>query len=589
MILRRLVAGVAAGVAGVVLAVSLPAAPARAAGVAWWLPSSWVTVASGTVEAARAVLAGVGSFSVDPGSDPVTIGAGPTPDGIACGFRITALAFDPATYRLTVTYSRTYSQNCSSTTVDGYANFSQYVCGDGTYEGAGSHYVPATTTTAVIQYSASYGGCSTRGGVVGFGSPGQGGFNQWNAFRYSLAGGLLTTVTSVTCRNLSTGVDSVISESSVGASVAPAPVCPAGTVPVRVVVTSAGSVVSDASITSSALANYGAYMGDPGGWEWRSGSQPSDCWIQKSADPSMVIALSASVCSEAHDNGYGQAEEQPDCGADVVCSMVQATKDFLGRILNGIATTANRIAGLVESVRSAIQSAVQTVVDTIESVIQSVIDAIGQVVQAIQDGLQSLLDILGQILDKLGGDGGGGGGGPEGGDVGCAHIDNPLNPVEWVYRPLACIFVPDMDGVGDKLDELKDGIVDKFQPWLDAYDDAAGVFDSSGGSCEGWVFHVPAYFAGKTGVSTIEIGNACEYPVSQYAAFSRAASLALLSFGAFAAGFNFLMLGIGYVSPVVARSGAVAEAREQEAVAAQDEARLASARRLHGAPRRGIE
>lgn len=571
---RKTWAAVAASlVSGLAFGLLAPAAPARAAGSAWWLPSSWMTVASGTAAAVRAYLTGVGgSVSNSPALalESTWVGTGAQKVSV----RVTGVT---ATNLPKLQYAVTGSVTAWPADGEAWGKYNATTSGNLTCVDGYSQAIGGWTSEGAPNIS---GPCNVHGGVYSVWFRRTGFADTTRTWQWwTWYAGVDALVTQVTCRNLSTGADTVVTESSTS-GVAPMPVCPAGTVAVRAKITQGSTTLQDASITSTALDNYAGYIGDPGAWEWRSGSQPSDCWIQKSADPTMVIALSASVCSEADDNGYGQAEEQPDCAGDLVCSMVQATKDFLGRILTGIATTANRIAGLVESVRSAIQSAVQTVVDTIQSVIQSVLDAIGQVVQAIQDGLQSLLGILGQILDKLGGDGGGGGG-PEGGDVGCAHIDNPLNPVEWVYRPLACIFVPDMDGVGDKLDELKDAVVDKFQPWLDAYDDAAGVFDSSGGSCEGWVFHVPGYFASKTGVSTIEIGNACEYPVSQYAAFSRAATLALLSFGSFAAGFSFLMTAIGYVSPVVSRSGAVADAREKDAAG--------SGRGGSDAPRRAAE
>lgn len=471
--------------AAVLAGVVLGATPARAAGTAWWLPSAWMSVASGTAGAVRAYLTGVGgSVTNSPalslestwqgtGAQKVSVRVtGVTASNLpklqyAVSGSVTAWPADGEPWGK---YNATTSGNL--TCVDGYSQ----AIGGWTAEGAPNISAP----------------CSVHGGVYSVWFHRSGFADTTRTWQWwTWYAGVESLVTQVTCRNLSTGVDTTVTESSTS-GVAPMPVCPAGTVLVRAKITQGSVTLQDASITSSALDNFAGYIGDPGAWEWRSGSDPSDCYIQKSADPTMVIALSVSVCSEAHDNGYGQAEESTDCAGDLVCSAVEGAKSVIARILTGIATTANRIAEAVERVRSAVVGGIQSIVDAVQSVVQKItetadriIEAINGVIEAIETGFRGLFDRWDQGLP---GDGGGGGEGPGPGDVGPGDIGDP----------------------GD--------ITSKFTPWTDALGDVIGGANRGDPGCKGPRVH----FVMSGVVFDSYPLDACTAPMSTVAALCNA-------------------------------------------------------------------
>lgn len=492
------VAVAAAVLAGVVLG----ATPARAASVGW-IPSDWVSVASGAIGDVRAALGGGAVSVVGASGSAMTQGEyRVAPDGgnHRAGRWEAQAGSDVVRFTFVLESAAGYTgslwpEEGSWLGQYGGQGSVQLLCSDGAvtadYEfGQGSGYW--STSSALVASQAWRCSNNGHGSLVGLEYiPNTDAQRVYRTFTYRFNAEVPAVTTAVTCRNLSTGSDQVVSETSAGPA-APSPVCPSGSVPVRVRVSQGSSVLSDASITSTALDRFAGYIGDPGAWEWRSGSDPSNCYIQKSADPTMVIALSVSVCSEAHDNGYGQAEESTDCAGDLVCSAVEGAKSVIARILTGIATTANRIAEAVERVRSAVVGGIQSIVDAVQSVVQKItetadriIEAINGVIEAIETGFRGLFDRWDQGLP---GDGGGGGEGPGPGDVGPGDIGDP----------------------GD--------ITSKFTPWTDALGDVIGGANRGDPGCKGPRVH----FVMSGVVFDSYPLDACTAPMSTVAALCNA-------------------------------------------------------------------
>jgi len=531
--------------AGAVLAGSLLSSTGVArADATWWLPSEWVTAAVGSALGAASALAG-GSSGVEGASGPqLVLGEWGTPDAaIKISARLDGVLPDG---RPILAYVRADAGSADwpqTGVLWGTYGLTQVylTCVDGSVAG-----VPSWSAGSPV---ATY--CNVKGGLqrvhqVAYSS----GTRQVQAWSFTLTAVADPVVTTLTCRNLSTGVDTTVSESA-APPVPPSPVCPAGTVAFRVRITQGLAVLQDASISVDALTgNKGMYIGDPGDWQkvWTPGGV---CGLEGTAPPTMglTIPLSQAMCDEGPGQEIPTEDPPVDCAADIVCLAVQGVIAAVKAAKSAI----DAVKGAVQGVIGAVTRGIQQVRDTIESTVDRVIEAINQVKQAIVDGVIG----IGQKLDELIGQGedpgtepGDDGNGLEPGGIGdCVQLDNPLNPVEWVYRPLACLFIPDTEAVGDKLDELGGAVFDKLAPWTDGYNSLIHIWDM-GEACDGWVFHAPAFIASSTGVSTIEIGSSCDYPVSQFAAASRAATAALLGIGAFSTGFSFLMLGLGFVGPM---------------------------------------
>ena len=491
---------VAAGVLG-------GATPARAASVGW-IPSDWVSVASGAIGDVRAALGGgavsvvgasgsamtQGEYRVAPDGGNHRAGrweAHPGSDVVRFTFVLESAAGYPGS---------SWPEEGSWLGQYGGQGSVQLLCSDGAvtpdYEfGQGSGYW--STSSALVASQAWRCSNNGHGALVGLAYiPSDEVWRVYRAFTYRFNAEVPAVTTAVTCRNLSTGSDQVVSETSAGPA-APSPVCPSGWVPVRVRVSQGSSVLSDASITSTALDRYAGYIGDPGGWEWRSGSDPSNCYIQKSADPTMVIALSVSVCSEAHDNGYGEAEEQPDCGADLVCSMVRLVGDTVSGLMRGLSTTANRI---LEVVRDGFNG--------------------------VKTGLQSILDKLIEFKEQEAADTGGGPG--EGETAG------PCTEATCGSKD------PSIGGPPDGPGEGWDDLGSKFDPLMDALDDLGHAFNPPAtGDCRGPGIPLTV---GRPPVYPLD---ACEQPMAGVASLAKIACGVLLCLGAFMAIVRVVLSSIG--------------------------------------------
>lgn len=488
---------------GLLLGVS--AGQAHAAGSSWWLPSDWVSVSSGTVGAVRSYLTGVGgtvsnapaldleSTWVGTGSQKVSVRVvGLTASGLPkLQYAVTNYAgVWPADGEPWGKYNATTSGNL--TCIDGYSQ----AIGGWTAEGAPNISAP----------------CSVHGGVrsVWFHRSGFADSSRswqwwtWNA-------GVDALVTTVTCRDLTTGQDSTLTETSTS-GVAAAPVCPAGSVAVRVRIVQGSSVLQDASITNGALSTYGQYLGDPGGWDWRTRSE-TDCYLQRSSDPTMVIALSVGVCREVAQEGQGTGDDPSGCAADDVVCAIREEAGKLARILTGIADSTRRV---IEAVRD-LQTGVR----------------------------EDLGEIKGKLTDQGGGEGDPGDTGPTGSPCQSGQqLANAANPVEWVQRGVECALTPNEEGIADKWDRIQGGIGEPLAPWQDALGGVAEAWAMTPGSCQGPALVMP--LGEPVGTFTLHPLDACTEPMATLAQIARLVGTVLMLSAAAWAAAGAIAAGLGY-------------------------------------------
>lgn len=566
--LRRITA---AAVAAVVLLAAWAgtAAPARADGSLWWLPTAWTSTLAGSLAAVRGALTGgtvgvaaqagitQGAVSGDPGGNShyygyesvqVVVGTDGllhwhtavcnSPGGASSGCAGGQYYAGPADGAL-VTQSLIGTISCTGET-----RTSQTVS-----ISAGVIAAPVfcnTTTKPLLTVTVA---------AVG------GGHWSWTiqGFTWTSPAGADAFTTTVTCRSLSTGDDSTVTDTASGR--APSPVCPAGSAAVRVQVWQGSTLVDDSSITSSAWNSYQGYLTNPSGWQWiQDGSSSSNCHLGSKDDPTLIISMSVGICDEAGNNGQlgNDPSSSPDDGG-IISWIVKA----VAGIANVVSAVKSAVNGVVQGMAGVIADGISRVIGAISGVVKAITDAVGSIVKAIQDLGQLIQNGINSILSKLGWP-------LQPGGVGGCTISNPWNPVEWFYGPIACLFTPNTAVIGSKIDGVRDTLVGKIQPWQDAYQQMAGAF-SMADQCTGWVLEMPAYIGKMSGVHQIEIGNSCSYPMSDWAAACRMATLALMVFGSVSAGFNFLMMGIGFTGPIGAAQGGVdAYVRASDAEAARN-------------------
>ncbi|MGC3993448.1 MAG: hypothetical protein QM779_04865 [Propionicimonas sp.] len=448
--LRRCVAALL-GAAVLVAGWAGDAPVARAAG-AWWLPTSWVSAAVGTVAVALDYLnGGTGTAVGDQGGVESVSYA--TYDGAGLyNQEKVSVRLNSSGLLVWQNDGCRNGSGCTVGVVDGSlvsvdwtgGKLKRY-CVDGTSSSSYVTIASGVVTSGITQ-------CASNGGLAKIVYTG--GYTSalfYASWTWRVKASTTALVTTVTCRNLSTGVDSEISESATPPSVAPSPVCPAGTVAVRVRVTQGTTVLQDSSITSAALSQYGDYLTNPSGWTWEGDSQT--CYLQSSTDPSMVIALVAAVCSEADQGGgLNPTQETQDCGSDIVCAAVQAGASVLAKLLTGIASGITKVVSGIQSVISTIKTVVQSVIDGIRDGVQSIVDKLTDFQNSVQDGFDSLLSLL-----DPGPDGGGDGSGP-------GPAPTPSAPSSKVEG--------------------------KLQPWLNLFDQVGGAFREEQSDCKGPPFHM---------------------------------------------------------------------------------------------------
>lgn len=490
VIVRKLAAWLV-GCALVVAGAVGGAAPAAAApAVGFWIPSEWFTVATGAASAVRAYLNGAGgTVSNAPALDLESTWWGTGPEKVSVRVvGVTAANLPKLQYAVTNEggqwpadgepwgkYNATTSGNLTCQD-----NYSQAI-GGWTSEGAPNISSP----------------CSVHGGVKSVWFHRSGFTDTTRTWQWwTWYAGVEALRTDVTCRNLSTGADTVVTESS-PSGVAPMPVCPAGTVAVRAQIWQGSVLLQDASMTSTALDKFGAYIGDPVGWDWKWGSTAGDCYISQSSDPTMVIQLSVSACSEGADQGIGQAQEQPDCGADLVCSMVRLVGDTISGLMRGLSTTVNRI-----------------------------LDVIRDGFNGVKTGLQSILEKLIEFKEQEAADTGGGPG--EGETAG------PCTEATCGSKDPGIGGPPDGPGAG------WDDLGSKFDPLMDALDDLGHAFNPPAtGDCRGPGIPLTV---GRPPVYPLD---ACEQPMAGVASLAKIACGVLLCLGAFMAIVRVVLSSIG--------------------------------------------
>lgn len=482
---------------------------AQAADSPWWLPSAWVTSTSGTAAEAAGYMTGAGgSVSNSPalalggwngsGASTVTVQLeGNQANGLPILSYVVELGFpNPPSWPVDGAFWGQWNPGA------GYGN-GKATCVDGT----------ANQTVAWASGAASVSGCNVRGGVrqIDFVFTGTDTSRSWQSWTWYAGQDAL--VTTLTCRNLATGVDTTVTETSASGSAA-APLCPAGTVAVRVRITQGSVVLQDASISTGALSTYAGYLGDPGAWEWGQ-TDPGNCFIQRSDDPTMVIVLSLAICNEAAENGVvGPATEVPSCAEDVVCQAVERLRSESSRLLSGI------LGGLAK------------------------------VVQAIKDMQTGVREDLNEIKEKIDGSEDPGpvdpGTGVPTGSPACEGqtVTNAANPVEWVKDGVECALTPNQDGINEDLDRMRDGIGKPLEGWEDALGDVAAAWSMTPGSCAGPELRFP--LGPPVGTFTLHPLDACSQPMATVAVISKlVATVLMLSAAAWAAA-GAVAAGLGY-------------------------------------------
>ena len=493
--LGRLKRSLTAWTLGLVVLVgsAVGSAPVAAAASAWWLPSTWVTAAVGSVSEAVGYITGAGGGVEGVSGAQLVLGEWGTPAAaIKISARLEGVLPDG---RPVLAYVRTDAGSSDwpqTGVLWGTYGLSQVylTCAD-----AASTGVPSWTAGSP---NATY--CNAHGGLarvhqVAYTS----GTRQVQAWSFDVGTVAAAMVTTVTCRNLATGVDQVVTESA-PAPVAPAPVCPAGTVAVRVQISQGANVLQDSSISTAALSNYGDYLGDPSGWTLVP-VPGGGCQLTPPVDRTMaVIPLSQALCDE----GGQAAEPNPEpvsCGADIVCVAVQ-----------GVIAAVKAVRSAVDAVRGAVGSVVKAVNDgvagikaTIQSTTDRIVDAINAVKQAILDGFLGVGEKLAELLDQ--GDGEGEGTGT------CTNE--------------TCGGVEPGGGPGPGPGEGWSDLGAKWSPLTDGLDELAQAFNPPAtGDCRG-----PGVPLGLNGELSYPL-DACQEPMRGVAGIAKMACGVMLMLGA---------------------------------------------------------
>lgn len=510
---------------------------------AFWLPSSWVQAAVGTVAAARGYLDGSGGSVVS--GDPLTQGVWGPPGSTNAlyGYQKLAAVYGGLGVNGRPIFLRHVETACvagsgynlcaSGGSPEGTAWPSAF-SGTATCVDGGVYGVQVVTATGELN-----GICASRGGFarVAF-TQQRSNYLEYRPFVFVVVAEPLTT--ELTCRDVTSGVEAVVSETSTS-GVAPSPVCPAGSVAVRVRVLAGSSVLQDSALSADSLATYAAYLGAAGlGWLWEfwMGGDPCtegdvDCegFVEnpgtpvppggdcKLVDPMMAITLSVSNadCEEGRDGGKigppgGGSNGGDTSGMEPWVQVIKVAIDTATTAVRAVRGAVDGVRSAVDRVVGAVTGGIAQVVSTMQSTVDRIIEAIHEVRDGIGTGVQAILDKLQILIDNQGDGGGpGGGGGPGPGDIG------------------------DPGGEGSDLAE-------KFQPWIDSVEGLIGAFNQPDPGCEGPSWRL--VFGTAVDV-TLQPFKACEDPMKRVAALTKAGLMAVLIVGGALACVRILMAGIG--------------------------------------------
>lgn len=393
-------------------------APAASAVASPWIPPSWTKTEAGTGSTGRAALAGgvwavAGAAGITQGAALADCdGSGWSNSGMYGCLRYQVVLDSSGLLRwhlIGCTPGWVGNSGCSSSSApaDGSLVTSDLGTSEVTCNGEtrGGTRVRATDGVPTVVDSWCAGGAPTR-----FSG---GGHFDWtygaDDYVYSAASDVLTT--ELTCRDTTTGEDQQVTEVGTAGAAAPAPVCPSGTIAIRVkVISSTRGVVQDTSMSTN-WADWSQYMSGGGGvavpgmggfpcvvggpcddWWTKTTPAPSnaDCWTQMS-DLSL-FALEPSDCQDANQNGTVQTPS--DTGES-------SNNTDLNPIIRVITSTVKGVVDAVNAVRSAI-NAVKSAVDKVTSAIAGIAKAVGSAAQQIVDGIKGAIESSTQsILDKL--------------------------------------------------------------------------------------------------------------------------------------------------------------------------------------------
>lgn len=514
------------------------AVPSRAEGLSdwWWLGSSvWSQVFEGTAEAAATVLSG-GALAVEGGVDAFRVVSAPDPAGV--GGHFGWAVYEPHYLGVGADglplFTMPYAYCVHGDWGDSYC--------EGQYDNkVTAYFISQTTGTQLtFMWDAALGSYRRTKGtpeadtVYRLTSVSAPAVPVVVDFTTGQLGELATTTTALQCRDLATAADFWVTEvSAAGASVAPAPVCPAGSVPVRVTITnSVTGVVSDTSISAPdwvlydpAAVIYSPGIGDlvclPGDPRCEAIKQSQDetvwnemngtCWAKRS-EPMPAEWWSIQPAGQIDDGS--EWEQVPDemC-LDNPGGMPQPESDAESPVdedLGVIQRTLERIRQGVEGFRSDVKSIG------------------GQIVSGLKGLRDELRGLRGDVQDLGDGDGGDGGTGEPGqpgmsggGGAGAA---------------------PTVHGLGDLGFAAAVG---PFTAWagewgqsVSSVTDSAASAASASCSCGG----VEVPLAG----GEVELISTCSGLGAQLAGFSRVASGALLVIASATLGLRFIMSALGY-------------------------------------------
>ena len=459
--LRRRVAASAVAVVLLLAGAVWSASPASAATSTPWVPGSWVSASVGTVAEFRAVSGGdtsgfVGAEAAEwVYTEPVV-----TPGSF--GNTVVKLAGAEGSIHAEVSCARGSDAGMGGffcgRVADGLNTFNAFDvhlrCEDGS--------VFANQGYNSVEGGSVIDRCSqfAHGRAVAVEVPvtPSGTVTMWWGATLQLGTSAETLTTELTCRDAVSGDDLTVSESGTG--VAPAPVCPAGSYAVRTKVSSSTrGVLQDASVS---VPNGAAdYFG--GNWQWQvwvgglpciAGSAACDAWQSVGTFPPGGDCV---ILDPDMPSTFAVGLPRQDC---------EDWRAGGGSFVNEPGSDGEGDNGL-------------------KVAIDRVVQAVQQWGKAIGDGIGRLRDQIGQLITCPAG-------------TGC-HVTT--------------------GGTGDGVKGgLRDGLVSKFQPWIDAWNGVIGGFDVGSPGCQG-----PAWTLGAPLNKTVHPFDACDEPMSTVAAVFKAA------------------------------------------------------------------
>lgn len=502
--LKRSLTAWCLGVALVIVS-ALGSAPVAAAASSWWIPSTWIVAAVGTVAGAADALTGDVSGAAPP-----------------AGVRV----------EQDLNYNGGGGTDLYKWQAEGMVLYRVwYACSGGSCRGDwGTHDVVDPSTVGQSQASGNAvctkpdGHDELRPVVLSMGTwpldicgsgtfvrLGMPGGSDWG-HRFvdaSIYVGSLSPdpiITSVTCRSASTGHDTVRTESSTS-GVASAPVCPAGSYSVRVRVTQGDEVLQDASISAGASPGAEDYLTSPGDWELvptPGGDSPCALTPRDGTMALSAIPLNQAMCDEGGSGGTGEELPQPqECGADPVCLAVGVAVQAVNLVKQAV----DRVKNAVDAVKNAINKGIAGIKSTIQSTVDRIIEAIQAVERAIVQGVVDLGKLIQELIDKPGDPG------PGTGTGGCTSS--------------SCGGVTPGGGPGPGVGDGWSDLGEKFSPITDGLDDLGRAFNPPAtGDCKG-----PGVPLGLNGELSYPL-DACAEPMRGVAGIAKMACGVMMMLGA---------------------------------------------------------